>query len=96
MACQLLPDALLADAEVLNGPHVAELVHSQVCVAPAVGHWVHRRTRWAVHSSFKGHNAMISEIQYKKRKEKGHKGNMHLYRFTRLKVDLSGIICSQD
>ena len=42
MALELLPNVLLTEAKVLNGPHVAELVHPEVGVAPAVGHRVDR------------------------------------------------------
>lgn len=42
MALELLPNVLLTEAKVLNGPHVAELVHPEVCVAPAIGHRVDR------------------------------------------------------
>ena len=51
MALQLLPNVLFTEAKVLYGPHVAKLVHPEVCVAPAVGHWVDRGTGGTVHRS---------------------------------------------
>ena len=38
MALHHLSYLLLTETEVLNGPHVTELVHTEVCVAPALSY----------------------------------------------------------
>ena len=74
MALELLPNVLLTEAKVLNGPHIAELVHPEVCVAPAIGHRVDRGgTRGAVDRTLHYVTASLEE-----EKSEGWEGGGHM------------------
>jgi hypothetical protein len=72
-----LPDLLLAEAEVLYGPHVAELVHPKVSIAPALCNRGWGTSNTVLHLSFrlrKGHLILRGEDEEVVKKEGEEQG----------------------